>query len=64
MNEGAATGQLANRLDDFSRGIAALTHDLGDRMSDTLILTMSEFGRGSPRTAAGERITGTATPCS
>lgn len=45
VNEGAATGQIANRLDDFSRGVAALATDLGDRMSDTVILTMSEFGR-------------------
>jgi uncharacterized protein (DUF1501 family) len=42
VNEGA---QLPNRLDDFSRGIAALATDLGDRMSETVILTMSEFGR-------------------
>jgi uncharacterized protein (DUF1501 family) len=45
VNEGAASGQIANRLDDFSRGIAALAQDLGDRMADTVILTMSEFGR-------------------
>ncbi|MEO7272103.1 MAG: DUF1501 domain-containing protein [Vicinamibacterales bacterium] len=45
VNEGAAEGQIANRLDDFSRGIAALVRDLGDRMSDVMILTMSEFGR-------------------
>jgi len=45
VNEGAATGQIANRLDDFSRGVAALAQDLGDRMIDTVILTMSEFGR-------------------
>ncbi len=45
VNEGAANGQIANRLDDFSRGIAALAQDLGDRMADTVILTMSEFGR-------------------
>jgi uncharacterized protein (DUF1501 family) len=44
-NQGAATGQLANRLDDFGRGIAALVRDLGDRMQDVVILTMSEFGR-------------------
>src|SRR4029453_3403144 len=30
VNEGAATGQIANRLDDFSRGVAALAQDLGD----------------------------------
>jgi len=45
VNQGAATGQLANRLDDLSRGIAALAQDLGERMADTIILTMSEFGR-------------------
>ncbi len=45
VNQGAGTGQMANRLDDFSRGIAALAQDLGDRMADTVILTMSEFGR-------------------
>ena len=45
VNQGAATGQMANRLDDFSRGVAALARDLGDRLADTVILTMSEFGR-------------------
>lgn len=45
VNQGASQGQLANRLDDFARSIAALVTDLGDRMGDTLILTMSEFGR-------------------
>jgi uncharacterized protein (DUF1501 family) len=45
VNQGAATGQLANRLDDFAKSIEALVDDLGDRMSDVTILTMSEFGR-------------------
>ena len=45
INQGAAQGQLAGRLDDFSRSIAALVTDLGDRMADTVVLTMSEFGR-------------------
>jgi uncharacterized protein (DUF1501 family) len=45
VNEGGATGQIALRLDDFARGLAALVTDLGDRMADTVILTMSEFGR-------------------
>ena len=45
VNQGASIGQLATRLDDFGRGIAALVADLGDRMSDVVILTMSEFGR-------------------
>jgi uncharacterized protein (DUF1501 family) len=45
VNEGASTGQLATRLDDFGRGLGALVTDLGDRMADVVILTMSEFGR-------------------
>jgi uncharacterized protein (DUF1501 family) len=49
VNEGSTQGQIAQRLDDLASSLAALTADLGDRMSDTVILTMSEFGR-----AAGE----------
>jgi len=45
VNQGNAVGQLAQRLDDFSHGIGALARDLGDRLGDTVILTMSEFGR-------------------
>jgi uncharacterized protein (DUF1501 family) len=45
VNQGAATGQLANRLDEFAQSVAALVADLGDRMADVTILTMSEFGR-------------------
>lgn len=45
VNQGAATGQLATRLDDLARSIAALARDLGDRMRDVVVLTMSEFGR-------------------
>ena len=45
VNQGGATGQLANRLDDFAKAVAALVTDLGDRMGDAVILTMTEFGR-------------------
>jgi len=45
VNQGSAQGQLATRLDDFARAISALVSDLGDRMEDTVVLTMSEFGR-------------------
>jgi uncharacterized protein (DUF1501 family) len=45
VNQGASTGQLAVRLDDLARGIAALVTDLGDTMQDTVVMTMSEFGR-------------------
>jgi uncharacterized protein (DUF1501 family) len=52
-NEGGANGQIASRLDDFSRGIAALAQDLGDRMADTVIVTMSEFGRAVSQNGSG-----------
>ncbi len=44
-NEGSGRGQLANLLRDFSQAIAAFTTDLGKRMDDVVVLTMSEFGR-------------------
>ena len=44
-NQGNSRGQLANLLEQFSSGIAALYQDLGQRMDDVVILTMSEFGR-------------------
>jgi uncharacterized protein (DUF1501 family) len=45
VNEGGATGILANRLKEFGAGLAAFHLDLGDRLDDTVIVTMSEFGR-------------------
>src|SRR2546430_1632374 len=45
VNQGASQGQLATRLNDFAQAIAALAIDLGDALDDTVILTMSEFGR-------------------
>jgi uncharacterized protein (DUF1501 family) len=43
--EGGAQGQLANNLRNFSDAIAAFARDLGSRMSDVVLVTMSEFGR-------------------
>lgn len=45
VNEGNQRGQLALRLQEFGSGISALATDLGQRMDDVVILTMSEFGR-------------------
>jgi uncharacterized protein (DUF1501 family) len=45
VNEGNQQGQLSNLLRQFSSAIAALYTDLGQRMDDVVILTMSEFGR-------------------
>lgn len=44
-NQGAARGALATRLTEFAGGLSALHRDLGERMSEVLVLTMSEFGR-------------------
>ncbi len=43
--QGAAQGQLANRFAEFGGALAAFAQDLGDRMEDVVVLTMSEFGR-------------------
>jgi uncharacterized protein (DUF1501 family) len=43
--QGNERGQLALRLREFAEGLAALDRDLGSRMSDVVVLTMSEFGR-------------------
>jgi uncharacterized protein (DUF1501 family) len=40
-----ALGQLANNLSDFGQALAAFYQDLGDRMEDVVVVTMSEFGR-------------------
>jgi uncharacterized protein (DUF1501 family) len=45
VNEGGATGQLANRLKELGEGLSAFHRDLGDRMEDVVVVTMSEFGR-------------------
>jgi uncharacterized protein (DUF1501 family) len=45
VNEGAAEGQIANVLREFSQSLAAFWTDLGDLGEDTVVVTMSEFGR-------------------
>lgn len=45
VNEGSTEGQLANVLRDFSQSLAAFWTDLGDLGEDTVVVTMSEFGR-------------------
>jgi len=53
VNQGGSSGQLAQRLADFSGSIGALVTDLGDRMADVTILTMSEFGRTARQNGNG-----------
>jgi uncharacterized protein (DUF1501 family) len=45
VNEGGSQGQLANLLRQFSRSLAAFWTDLGTLAEDTVVATMSEFGR-------------------
>jgi uncharacterized protein (DUF1501 family) len=45
VNEGSTEGQIANVLSDFSQSLAAFWTDLGDLGEDTVVVTMSEFGR-------------------
>jgi uncharacterized protein (DUF1501 family) len=41
----ASVGILANVLGEFGNSLAAFYQDLGDRMEDVVVVTMSEFGR-------------------
>jgi uncharacterized protein (DUF1501 family) len=45
VGEGGAQGQLSNRLRDYANAIASFARDLGSRMADVTLVTMSEFGR-------------------
>jgi uncharacterized protein (DUF1501 family) len=45
VNEGSTQGQIANVLREFSLSLAAFWVDLGDLAEDTVVVTMSEFGR-------------------
>ncbi len=45
VNEGGVQGQLANLLRDLGQGLSAFHRDLGDRMENIVVVTMSEFGR-------------------
>ena len=45
VNEGGSEGQLANLLRQLGGGLAAFARDLGDRMDDVVVVTLSEFGR-------------------
>ena len=44
-NQGGARGQLATRLQTLAGGLTALAHELDDRLDDTVVIVMSEFGR-------------------
>lgn len=56
-----AQGNLANRLREVGQALSALYYDLGDRMNDVVILTMSEFGRTVKQNGTGGTDHGHAT---
>ncbi|MFN2316165.1 MAG: DUF1501 domain-containing protein, partial [Gemmatimonadales bacterium] len=45
VNQGADQGQLSQRLDELGGALTAFATDLGERLADVVVLTMSEFGR-------------------
>jgi uncharacterized protein (DUF1501 family) len=53
QNQGGVTGQLSDRLRDFSASIAAFWHDMGDSAEDITLVTMSEFGRTARQNGTG-----------
>jgi uncharacterized protein (DUF1501 family) len=53
QNQGNSTGQLANRLKEFSDGIAAFWKDMGADTENITLVTMSEFGRTAKQNGTG-----------
>ncbi len=53
LNQGAAEGQLASRLRDFSESIAAFWRDMGQDAEHVTLVTMSEFGRTARQNGTG-----------
>jgi uncharacterized protein (DUF1501 family) len=45
FGQGAATGTLANRLEELGRGLSAFASEMGPQWRDTTVVVMSEFGR-------------------
>jgi uncharacterized protein (DUF1501 family) len=43
--EGGVQGQLAQRLRELGTSLAAFEKDLGERMQDVVVVTLTEFGR-------------------
>ncbi|MFZ6818953.1 DUF1501 domain-containing protein [Undibacterium sp. Ji22W] len=45
VNQGAATGALANKLEELGRGLAAYKAEMGSMWKNTTVVVISEFGR-------------------
>ncbi|WP_188612210.1 DUF1501 domain-containing protein [Chelatococcus reniformis] len=45
VNQGAATGYLADRLGEVGRGLVGFVEEIGSGWSNTVVVVLSEFGR-------------------
>jgi uncharacterized protein (DUF1501 family) len=45
VNQGAATGYLADRIAELGRGLAGFAEEIGPNWNDTVVVVISEFGR-------------------
>jgi uncharacterized protein (DUF1501 family) len=61
VNQGSDQGQLALRLRELGQALSAFATDLGERMSEVCVLTMSEFGRTIRENGSGGTDHGHAT---
>ncbi len=52
QGSGNADGHQSRLFDNFARSIAAFDTDLGERMNDVLVLTITEFGRTAKENAS------------
>ena len=49
--------QLSNLLRQFGTALAGFSQDMGDRMEDIVLVTMSEFGRTAQENGNAARTT-------
>jgi uncharacterized protein (DUF1501 family) len=45
VNQGAATGYLADRIAELGRGLAGFSEEIGPQWNNTVVVVISEFGR-------------------
>jgi len=53
QNQGGVMGAYGNLVQGLAEGIAAFHQDMGERMKDTLLLTISDFGRTAAENGNG-----------
>jgi uncharacterized protein (DUF1501 family) len=53
LNQGGFQGSLANRLREVGQALHAFARDLGDRMENVVVVTLTEFGRTAKENGTG-----------